>query len=232
MTEREHIGKAALILGDCREHCPNIPVDLLLTDPPYGIGADRMHMGNDRSAIGHAERKAWRALQWDDAPAESGLLRDLIGIARNAIVWGGNYFDLGPSIAPLVWDKGHGPGLTFADCEIAWTNLPGVCRRLTLLPRVARELDQARYHPTQKPVRLMAWCLTLAPTAQCVLDPFMGSGSTGVACVHAGRAFIGIERERRFFDAACERISRAHAQGALFEPRSIEPAAEQMGLDL
>ena len=88
-----------------------------------------------------------------------------------------------------------------------------------------------RVHPTQKPVALMAWCLSFAPDAQTVLDPFMGSGTTGVACKQLGKAFTGIERERRYFDIACQRIARAQAQGQMF-PSEPARTPEQQGLDL
>ena len=86
-----------------------------------------------------------------------------------------------------------------------------------------RQGNEERFHPTQKPVAVMAWCLDQVPAAKTVLDPFMGSGTTGVACAQSGRAFTGIERERKYFDIACERISRAYAQGKLFAPEIVKP---------
>ena len=83
-------------------------------------------------------------------------------------------------------------------------------------------------HPTQKPEALMQWCLSLAGDAQTVLDPFMGSGTTGVACAQLGKAFTGIERERKYFDIACERIARAQAQGTLLPPEEEQPAQERL----
>ena len=108
-------------------------------------------------------------------------------------MWGGNYFTdlLPPSMRWLVWDKGQ-RNFSLADCEFAWSSQQLAARVLTL-PR-GEALQDGKEHPTQKPVRLMAWCLDMHPKAKTVCDPFMGTGTTGVACVQSGRRFIGIER--------------------------------------
>ena len=113
-----------------------------------------------------------------------------------------------------MWDKGQ--RISQSDCELAYSTLDKALRSMTL-NRAAIAQDGA-VHPTQKPVQVMAWCLDFAADAQTVLDPFMGSGTTGVACAQLGKAFTGIERERKYFDIACERISRAQAQGTLLPP--------------
>ena len=92
-------------------------------------------------------------------------------------------------------------------------------------------MKDGKEHPTQKPVRLMVWCLDKHPKAKTVCDPYMGSGTTGVACAQLGKAFTGIERERKYFDIACERIARAQAQGSLI-PLDQTPVAEQQAMDL
>jgi len=116
----------------------------------------------------------------------------------------------------LVWDKENGK-TDFADCEIAWASMDMSAKlirhRWNGMLRVGNE---KRYHPTQKPIAVMEWCLGFIPDAVTVLDPFMGSGTTGVACSRLGRTFIGIEREPKYFDIACERIEREHRQGKLF----------------
>jgi site-specific DNA-methyltransferase (adenine-specific) len=121
-----------------------------------------------------------------------------------------------------VWDKGQ-RAFSMSDCELAWSNRAGALRIFDMARKQAA--NEAEHHPTQKPVRLMAWCLAKVPSAATVLDAFMGSGSTGVACAQLGKSFTGIERERKYFDIACERISRAQAQGQLIPP---EPAAEMV----
>lgn len=229
MTEEVVIGNARLIHGDCREVLPLLPKhDLLLTDPPYGT------RGNDAESR-HDAANGWRqygTLEWDiERPAGwiFGLMREK---GAECVVWGGNYFAdvLPPSMRWLVWDKGQ-RDFSLADCEFAWTSEQKAARILTLSRGEA--LQDGKEHPTQKPVRLMAWCIDMHPKAAAVLDPFMGSGTTGVACAQLGKAFTGIERERKYFDIACERISRAHAQGQLLpseQPRRPQQG-EMMGAD-
>ena len=113
----------------------------------------------------------------------------------------------------LIWDK-QNDGRDFADCEMAWTNIDAVARIFRKRPM---NMDGGKEHPTQKPVALMAWCIAKATNAKTVLDPFMGSGTTGVACANLGRSFVGIEREKKYFDLACERIEQAQRQGRMFE---------------
>jgi DNA modification methylase len=115
-----------------------------------------------------------------------------------------------------------------SDGELAWTSFEFPMRAYTL-NRVALQADGGTEHPTQKPLQLMAWCLGLVPEADTVCDPFMGSGTTGVACAMQGRTFYGVERERKYFDIACERIARAQAQGQLLPPEQ-KPAAVQEAL--
>lgn len=181
-----------LYLGDCRDILPTLGnVDAVVTDPPYGIGITR----SNRLSISRGHGGCW-----DDQPADVGPLLDL---GLPAIVWGGNYFGLPPTRCVLVWDKNNA-GRDFADVELAWTNLDQVARRFTYRPM---NMDGGKLHPTQNPIEVMAWCLGFLPEARTILDPFMGSGTTGVACVQLGRKFIGIELEPRYFDIACKRIS-------------------------
>ncbi len=225
MTEIVKIGKATLYHADCRDVLPTLPVhDLLLTDPPYGIGADT-HAGKAENGWTQYGPGGWD--RECPAPWLFGLMQEK---GRECFIWGGNYFTdvLRPTMRWLVWDKGQ-RDFSLADCEFAWTSQQKAARVLTL-PR-AEALQDGKEHPTQKPLRLMAWCLGLVPDAKTILDPFMGSGTTGVACAQLGRAFTGIERERKYFDIACERISRAQAQGTLF-PHDTPAAPVQVGLGL
>lgn len=201
----ERIGEATLYLGDCREVLHTLPkVGAVVTDPPYGIGMDG-------GKVGKAEYE--RLSNWDSAP---GDVSQILALNVPTVIWGGNYFGLPPSSCWLVWDKETAGVTTFADCELAWTNLPKAVRMVRhLWSGPYMRVKEARYHPTQKPVRVMEWSLKHVP-AGVVLDPFMGSGSTGVACVNTGRPFIGIEAEEKYFDIACERIATAYAQGRLF----------------
>jgi len=196
------IGNCRLIQGDCLAVMPMLgKVDAVVTDPPYGIGITK----SNRLAVS----RGLGGGIWDDKPADMSWL-DPDGVA--AIVWGGNYFDLPPHRAPLVWDKNNA-GRDFADFELAWTNLDMVARRFVMRPM---NMDGGKLHPTQKPVALMEWCLGFLPNAKTILDPFMGSGTTGVACVNLGRSFIGIEQDPGYFDICVKRITDAHRQADLF----------------
>ena len=210
MTRVEVIGDATLYLGDCRGILPTLPkVDAVITDPPYGIKRD----GKPQSTSSHGGHKGYEFMGWDAGRPDAHLLGLVCGAGSRTIIWGGNYFAdlLDPTSKWLVWDKGQ--RIDQADAELAWTSMPGALRVFTL-NRVAIAADGA-VHPTQKPVALMEWCITQAGDPQAILDPFMGSGTTGVACMNLGRSFIGIEREPKYFDIACRRIEDAQRQGRL-----------------
>lgn len=225
----ETIGDATLYLGDCTEIIGTLPAsDLLLTDPPYGIGESskknasrvkpfgrRVDSKNTRGT--YVPATDYGAYEWDSAPPTATQISACVATARLAILWGGNYFALPVASKWLVWDKENSGD--FADCELAWTNLPGAVRIFRHMWNGmlrASERNTPRVHPTQKPIALMEWCISQAGDVTSVIDPFMGSGSTGVACVNQGRQFIGVEREPRYFDIACERISQAYKQARLF----------------
>ncbi len=220
IIRKEQIGDCTLYLGDCLEILPTLgKVDAVVTDPPYGIGRDK---GNS-SGFGfgfyrYNHRKSY-ADDWDVKPDEN-LFRIVTSAAQRSIIWGANYFvDWLPSAGHwLVWDK-ENTMPTFSDAELAWSNIPKKSVKMFRYSGnglMARETD--RVHPTQKPVEVMAWCVGM--TDGLVLDPFMGSGTTGVACVNLGRKFIGIEIEPKYFDIACRRIEETYRQPRLFaEPQ-------------
>lgn len=216
---REVIGDCVLYQGDCMEILPKLgKVDAVVTDPPYGIGYDEAaHKVSGFQGGGmKAKKGVYAATNWDTAPPAKKVINLMLEISESQIVFGGNYFHLPPSRCWLVWDKKTNGG--FADCELAWTNLDKPVRKIEhMWNGMLRAGGEARNaHPTQKPLGVMSWCLTHVPQAKTILDPFMGSGTTGVACVKAGRKFIGIEREPSYFDIACERIRKAYAQPDLF----------------
>ena len=218
MAEKVVIGNAELWHGDCREVLPLLPKhDLLLTDPPYGVLSESGSAATRRSG----GSKDSGVMAWDVAPDFMPLV---IAGSGAQMIWGGCHLSLPPTVGYLVWDK-QIDGLNFGEVEYCWTSMK-------FAPRVFRYravgVDGGKVHPTQKPAALMVWCLSKAPTAQTVRDPFMGSGTTGVACAQTGKAFTGIERERKYFDIACERISRAQAQGQMFQPEPVK--AEQVAL--
>lgn len=217
----ESIGHATLYLGDCRDVLPALGrFDALVTDPPYGIGeaagrnASRGKAGPSGVFVASVE---YGDREWDDEPIADDLLRAVIAAARWSVIFGGNFYALPPSRCWLVWDKDNGAS-DFADCELAWTNLPRAVRRLRFLWNgMMRAHSEPRGdHPTQKPVGVMKWVIALLPEPnQTILDPFMGSGTTGVAAIQMGRRFVGIEREPSYFDSACRRIDKAREQLAL-----------------
>lgn len=220
--EKVTIGNCTLYNADCRDVLPELGrYDLLLSDPPYGV-QENAHRIASRCAKTRLSKKAdttdYGNFDWDAEPAPQDLLDAFIGLSRESIIWGGNYFTVPPSRGWLVWDKQNSGN--FADCELAWTNIKMSVRmyRQTWngMIRAGEESGVKRVHPTQKPVGLMRWCLEWPKKVESVIDPFMGSCPVGQACLERGIAYTGIEREPRYFDAACERIERATAQGRLF----------------
>jgi len=220
MADIVTIGDATLILGDCLDILPTLgKVDAVITDPPYGIGADRNLRANKQHGSAAAPSKDYGVGNWDATPPDQALLDRCVSAGSWAAVWGGNYFRFDPSACWLVWDKDNGDN-GYADCELAWSNYPRAVRKfkwrwMGMLQEVMSQKED-RQHPTQKPVALMGWCIELAPQSKSILDPFMGSGTTGVACANLGRKFIGIEIEERYFQIACERIDNAYRQARMF----------------
>lgn len=183
----------------------------LLTDPPYGI--DYGKAGGFSASHGWGQ---WREnVEWDAERPPSEIFVAMLACSRHQIIWGGNYFTdlLPPTMQWLVWDKGQ-RNFSLADCEFAWSSQRKAARIFDYAR--AKALQDGKQHPTQKPVALMKWCLGFLPDTDTILDPFMGSGTTGVAAVQMGRDFIGIEREEKYFDIACRRIEQAQLQGDLF----------------
>lgn len=233
----EQIGDCTLYLADCMDVLPALgKVDAVVTDPPYGIGAGAYARGGTQYGASKAKCKEYAIKEWDDkAPQE--VVNFLLNMKTNLIIFGGNYFYLPPSKCWLVWDKQNGEGSGYADCELAWTNLDKAVRRVYwrwagMLQKNMGDKKEERFHPTQKPVGVMEWCINhLPPDTQTILDPFMGSGTTGVACVKMGRKFIGIERDPEYFEIACKRIDDAMRQPDMFiQPE--KPKYEQQNLSL
>lgn len=204
----ETFGDATLYLAEAAAVLPTLPcVDALVTDPPYGIGEAA---GKNKSRGKLAVATDYGSLSWDDKPIPQWLLECAISKASNSIIFGGNYYVLPPSPCWLVWDKENGEN-DFADCELAWTNMKRAVRRINYRWNgMLRANNEPRGdHPTQKPVQVMEWAIMQLPDgSDTILDPFMGSGTTGIAALNLGRKFIGIEREPAYFEAACRRLSQ------------------------
>lgn len=233
---RERLEKSRVVIGDCtlyNEDCRFIlptlrGVDAVVTDPPYGMKWNgKVTVGSG----GHGKRgtKAkhyGETIVGDDKPFDPSIFEDV----RDRLFWGFNHFpERLVRGRALVWIKRSDEafGSFLSDAELAWCSSGhGVyCFRDQSL--MAETKDRA--HPTQKPVPLMKWCIEQFPNARTILDPYMGSGSTGVAAIKLGRRFIGIEIERKYFDIACRRIEEAYRQPDFFVS-APEKKPEQMSL--
>lgn len=212
------IGNATLYCADCMDVLPTLErVDAVITDPPYGL-AEKLQGGT----WGKSFEGAYK--DWDSF-APQNLLNEVLKLSDKAIVWGGNYFTLIPSRCWLVWFK-RDAVRTMAGCELAWTNFDANAKVFDWT--IAATNAERAGHPTQKPIALMRWCIEQAGNPETILDPFMGSGTTGVAAIQLGRKFIGIEREPKYFDIACKRIEQAAAQGKLFAPEPMKQIQEAL----
>ena len=186
-----------LICGDCREILPTLgKVDAVVTDPPYGIGFGSKH----------TKWSANRGVVLGDWDKEIPDITPLLELAPSVVVWGGERFDLPIKRGWLTWVKPDAAP-TFASTEFAWTSQDKPARHF--IYSIGATNPERIGHPTQKPLALMKWTLEQIPPCQTILDPFMGSGTTGVAAVKLGRKFIGIEIEPKYFDIACRRIQAA-----------------------
>jgi site-specific DNA-methyltransferase (adenine-specific)/modification methylase len=195
-------------------------VDAVITDPPYGINENSKKVASRGNL---SAPKDYGDFDWDKAPPSDKLIELIRTKGQYQAFFGGNYFTLPPTPCWLVWDKLNSGD--FADCELAWTNWPKAVRRLQWRWNgMIRQGNEERYHPTQKPIGVMKWVIELCPKAETILDPFMGSGTTGVAAIQMGRKFIGIEREPKYFDIACKRIEQASKQVDMFveQPKAIQ----------
>lgn len=205
----------------------------LITDPPYGISADRAQAARAGRRGGAALAKStdYGYSDWDREACSSEILALMRQLSRYQIIFGGNYFALPPARCWLVWDKQNGEN-TYADCELAWTNIDKPVRRVCWRWHgMLRKGSEDRVHPTQKPIGVMEWSIGHLPSNDgTILDPFMGSGTTGVVCAKLGRKFIGIEIEPKYFDVACKRIEQAYAQPDLFVEPPEKPTQEAMDL--
>lgn len=223
---KEVIGDCELYLGDCLELLPTLgKFDAVVTDPPYGINY------NPSGGNGAAKRGKFARIVGDSAPFDPSPWLAF----PNVILWGANHYADRLPARPswLVWYKKDGvDGCEFADCEIAWSSLGHVARVFNHqwhgMLRDSERGEQ-RVHPTQKPVEVMRWCIEQLPKGTAhILDPFMGSGTTGVACVKLGRKFTGIEIDPHYFEVACERIRKAYAQPDFFISTPPAPVQERM----
>jgi site-specific DNA-methyltransferase (adenine-specific) len=197
---------------DCLEFMKQIPdksIDMVLTDPPYGIGEAR---GKNKSRGKLATAKDYGVSNWDDEIPSEEYFKEIIRISKNQVIFGGNYFIEHLSNSPcwIVWDKDNGNS-DFADCELAWTSFKTAVRKFKwkwqgMLQEDMKNKD-VRVHPTQKPIELMRWILeNYSKEGDIVLDPFLGSGTTARACKDLNRDYIGIEISPEYCEIARKRL--------------------------
>lgn len=239
----EVIGNATLHLGDCHAlvgagaigHC-----DACITDPPYGIKNKPQSGYDTRSLKGiKLSRHRWAQIEGDDADFDPAWLFPPVSLFRKMVLWGANHYAsrLPCSAAWIIWDKRGGVSRDDnADCEMAWTNFKGIARVHTQLWKgICRSGEEniavsgAKLHPHQKPVALLDYCIELAKlqAGERVFDPYMGSGSCGVAAIRRGLHYVGCETDEGYFETACRRIEEAHRQPRLFAeaiPKIVQPS--------
>lgn len=216
-----------VLTGDCLELLKSLPdgcVDAVVTDPPYGLGIDGRRASIRRGENKHkGGKRAYEFKGWDVERPCPEVFSHIFRVSKSQTIWGGNYFAdlLPPSAGWLVWDKGQ--RLDQSDGELAWTSRQGALR-IHVVNRTQILVDGA-CHPTQKPVCLMGWSISLLrlPPNALVLDPFCGSGSTGVACAREGMRFLGMELSEDYATIARRRIADAYAQGKLDLHGDSEP---------
>lgn len=208
-------GKGIVIYhGDSRQLVSRLGrFDLLLTDPPYAIGADKGKQGRGYGGSimqGKKRVETQREYEgdWDDEPPTKEFLAQIVSLAKVSIIWGGNYFELPVQKKWLVWDKLNTMP-TFSDCELAWTTLPGVSvKKFELNGNGLMAKEKDREHPTQKPADLIRWCISLVKDCETIFDPYMGSGTTLRAAKDLGKRCVGIEREEKYCEFAARRLQQ------------------------
>jgi DNA modification methylase len=195
--------------GDCLEIMPQLePVDLVLTDPPYGIKRDEGFGGFGGFGPPIARRQYQD--KWDRERPSKETFELLLSKCKWAVIFGGNFFaDLLPQGKHwIVWDKLNTMP-TFGDCELIWTNLKrNSVKKLTREYNGLLGKEESRFHPTQKPLDVLKWCLKKCPYSDTILDPFMGSGTTLVAAKQLNRKAIGIEIEEKYCEIAVRRLAQ------------------------
>ena len=193
--------------ADCRVILPHLErFDAVVTDPPYGMG-DKLTGGEGSRWRRHFKSESHG---WDKERPTTDTIRQVVGMGQQAIVWGGQFFDLGPARCWLTWNKII-RNWSSSEHELAWTNLDKPNRAFDYSHgQLASE--GKHWHPTQKPLPLMQWCIRLLDEPETVLDPFAGAGTTLVAAKLSGVRAVGVEANLEYCENAVKRL----AQGVLF----------------
>jgi site-specific DNA-methyltransferase (adenine-specific) len=203
---------------DCIELMAQYPdnyFDLAVVDPPYGIDLANMNMGLGKSKKGcKIQNRKWKPKNWDKETPTFEYFAELFRVSKNQIIWGGNYFELPPCKNYIIWDKEIPEGLSFADCEMAWTSFdkaPKIFRHSTYLDKANK------IHPTQKPVALYDWIFhNYAKPTDKILDTHLGSGSSRIAAYKNKLHFVSCELDQEYFQAQEKRFANFKSQLTLF----------------
>ena len=200
-----------IINKDCLEVIKSLPdnsIDLVLTDPPYGLNK------NSSQGAGKLKNRIFNqgkiSENWDSAPKKE-YFDEIFRVSKNQIIWGGNYFNLPTCRCFLVWDKCQ-PWQNFSQVEYAWTSFDKPAKLFKFDNRIGGKI-----HPTQKPVQLFEWCVdNFSNKGDLILDCYSGSGTTAIACHNLKRNFICIEKNKEFYDLSVDRLRQAQKQETLF----------------
>ena len=206
-----------LINDDCMNILPKYEdnyFDLAIVDPPYGIADNpSRHKGSGKLKNRILNQNADKFAKWDKAPSKE-YFDELFRVSKNQIIWGGNYFDLPPCQKFIIWDKEIPNGLSFSDCEYAWTSFNGANK---MFRYSAYRNKSEKFHPTQKPPSLYDYCLmNFAVEGDKILDTHLGSGSIAIACHNLGFDLTACELDKDYYNSAIKRINQHKAQIRLF----------------
>ena len=190
--------------------------DLAIVDPPYGIDLANMNMGiGTTKKASKAKNRKWKAKDWDTETPGKEYFNELFRVSKNQIIWGGNYFELPPCKKYIIWDKEVPEGLSFSDCEMAWTSFSGANK---IFRYSAYKNKSEKFHPTQKPPQLYRYCLDrFAKYGDKILDTHLGSGSIAIACNDYGFELTACEIDKDYYDAAVKRFNLVTSQTQLFK---------------
>jgi len=185
---------------------PDKYFDLAIVDPPYGIDLANMNMGIGKSKkASKIQNRKWKPKDWDKNTPSLDYFEELFRVSKNQIIWGGNYFELPPCKNYIIWDKEIPLGLSFADCEMAWTSFnkaPKIFRHSAYLDK------NNKFHPTQKPIKLYKWILSkYANEGDKILDTHLGSGSIAIACHDLNFDLTACELDTDYYNAAIKRLT-------------------------
>jgi len=220
---------------DCLEGIKNLSdnsIDLLLTDPPYGINIAKNGTVGGGSYRG--ETTKFMTSSWDEKIPPKEYFDEMFRVSKNQIIWGGNYFldYLDPTRCMLIWYKRNGlPERTFADAEVAWTSFNKNTRVIDVRwDGFIRDSKEKKYkHPTQKALKVFEYCVrNYSDKGSIILDPFIGTGTTAVASLGLGRKFIGFEINKNYYNIALKRIGKFDKKHYEELPEEEKPAQQQL----